>query len=99
MGPSEIITPTPYNLTLTSANTEYSQALPAGCKYFSVQNRSDNDLRLAFVTGKVAAPTAPYVTIKDGSAYNSPEKLCVGALTLYLASGTAGDIAEIVAYS
>lgn len=99
MSASEILTPTVYNLTLTSANTEYSQALPDGCKYFSVQNRSDNDMRLAFVTGKVATPTAPYVTIKAGSAYNSPEKLCVGSATIYAASGTAGDVAEIIAYS
>lgn len=95
---SELLTPTIYNVTLTDANTEYPQALPAGCKYFSFQNRSAQATRYAFETGKVASPTAPYGTVKSGSAYNSPEKLCA-SLTLYLASGNAGDVIEITAWS
>lgn len=97
---SEALTPTTYNLTLTSTNTEYSQALPAGCKHFSVQNRSAVDMRLAFVTGKVAASTAPYATIKSGGAYTSPEKMTAANVTLYLAATSAASpVAEIIAWS
>jgi hypothetical protein len=61
-------TPTPYNVTLTNANTEYSQALPANCRKFEFQARTEATVRLAFVTGKVAASTAPYMTLKAGAS-------------------------------
>jgi hypothetical protein len=87
-------TPTIYNVTLTSANTEYSQALPANTKRFSVHLRDYATFRVAYVTGKVAAPTAPYFTIAaNGELYN--EGLDASSKTLYLASPTAGKTAEI----
>ena len=91
--------PACYNTTLTSANTEYSQALPAMTRYISVQNRSSNPLRISFTTGKVATPTAPFWTIKAGAAYNSPVDIKATGLTLYMASPNAGDIAEIEAWT
>ena len=87
-------TPTLYNITLTNANTEYSQALTA-CKGIEFQARTSVDIRFAFATGKVAAPTAPYMTLKAGQWYyfeGSPT-------TLYLASATAGTIVEIILWS
>jgi hypothetical protein len=87
-------TPTIYNVTLTSANTEYSQVLPANTKRFSVHLRDYATFRVAYVTGKVAAPTAPYLTIAaNGELYN--EGLDVSSKTLYLASPSAGKTAEI----
>ena len=74
MSRSEVLTPVVLNVTLTSADTEYSQALPIGTKYFSMQCRTAFDVRYAFLTGRVATPTAPYATVKVGDAYNSPEK-------------------------
>lgn len=93
-------TPTIYNVTLTAANTEYSQALPANCRGFEFQARTAFDIRFAFVTGKVAAPTAPYMTLKSGSSYSSyPVAQAASPSTLYLASGTAGIVVEILAWS
>lgn len=87
-------TPTVYNTTLTNADTEYSQAL-ASCKGIEFQARTSVDIRFAFVTGKVATPTAPYMTLKAGQWYyfdGSPT-------TLFLASATAGTIVEIILWS
>jgi hypothetical protein len=71
---SETLEPVILNVTLTSADTEYSQALPIGTKYFSIQCRTAFAIRYAFATGRVATPTAPYATVKSGNWYNSPEK-------------------------
>ena len=92
-------TPTVYNVTLTSADTEYSQAMPANCRRIEFQCRTENTMRFAFVTGKVATPTAPYMTLKAGDYYESGMIYQAAApSTLYLASPTAGVIAEVIAW-
>lgn len=91
-------TVTLYNVTLTNINTEYSQALPSVCRRLSFQNRAAKDARFAFVTGKVATPTAPYYTLKAGTSYDSgPIHLASG--TLYVAGTQAGNVVEIEAWS
>lgn len=92
--------PTEYNLTLTNANTQYSQALPIGCQGFEFQCRTEADIRFAFVTGRVAAPTPPYLTLKAGDYYVSPA-ISQGDTpsTLYFASATAGVVVEIIAWT
>lgn len=89
-----VTTPTVYNLTLTSADTEYSQALPANTKEVRFRCRTIYDVRYAWVTGKVATPTAPYLTLPAGSDYYSDNDN-LAAQTLYLASSQAGVIIEI----
>lgn len=92
-------TPTLYNTTLTNVNTEYSQALPSGCRGFDMQCRTAKDVRFAFVTGKVAGPTAPYMTMKSGGAYSSPQlNQAAAPSTVYLASSTAGVVVELLAW-
>lgn len=71
---SEVLIPEITNVTLTSADTEYSHKFAVAMKYFSAQCRTAFDVRYAFCTGRVATPTAPYATIKSGQWYNSPEK-------------------------
>jgi len=90
-------TPTVYNVTLTTANTEYSLALPANCRGFEFQCRTEATVRFAFATGKVATPTAPYMTLKAGDYYVSPP-INQGAApsTLYFASATAGVEMEAI---
>jgi len=75
MTQSEALIPEDINVTVTPADTEVSRVLPKGTKYFSVQCRTAFDMRIAFRTGRVATPTAPYETIKSGQVYNSPEKV------------------------
>ncbi|HOU13459.1 MAG TPA: hypothetical protein PKZ84_10100 [Anaerolineae bacterium] len=88
------MSPTLYAVTLTSADTEYSQALPAGLRALSFKARGSVAIRWAFVTGKVATPTDPYETLEAGQTYFK-ENLVGAAVTLYLASSTAGTVVEV----
>ena len=95
-------TPAIYNVTLTAADTEYSQALPAGCKRFSVSIRDGaaaNNYRVAFVTGKVATPTAPYFKLPCTAEYYEADILLWDATTIYIAGSNAGDVAQIIAWT
>lgn len=87
-----------YNVAMTNANTEYSQALPANCKKFSIGLRDATGFRLAFVTGKVATPTEPYKTVQPGFEY-ADDLVEPASLPLYFASAVAGKTAEIIAWS
>jgi hypothetical protein len=100
INPTEMATtPVQYTKTLAVADTEYDQALPAGTKKFLIQCRDDTSvIRYAVVTGKVAAPTDPYGTVKANKAYNE-DQIKAAAVTLYLASATAGAVVEITAWS
>ncbi|MGC9397120.1 MAG: hypothetical protein ACP5J4_19930 [Anaerolineae bacterium] len=91
-------TVTTYNVTLTSANTEYSQALPSGCRAVAFRCRTGYAVRFAWETGKVATPTAPYQTLKAGGEYWK-DNINADGLTLYLASDTAAVIVEIEVWS
>jgi len=91
-------TPTIYNVMLTNANTEYSQALPAGTKKFTVKERNGNTFRLAFETGRVAAPTEPYLTVLSNQVYWEDHVYLTG-VTLYLAAPVGGRVIEIVAWT
>lgn len=105
MSQSEALIPVITNTTLTTANTEYEVTLDKGTKFFSIQARTAVDVRMAFVTGKVATPTAPYFTIKSGTVHNSPQKLGWSwtsatdpDATIYLASAGTGIVVEIISW-
>jgi len=90
-----------YNVPMTNANTEYSQALPANVKKFVVMiQENDTAFRVAFVTGKVATPTAPYYALPSGASYNEDfVQGSIAALTVYFACGTAGKNIQIIAWA
>ena len=90
-------TPTLYNVTLTNANTEYSQALPANAKKFLIHTRDGTAFRIAFEAGKVAAPTAPYFSILLNDSYY--EDNIKATPTLYFGCASEGKIVEIIAWS
>jgi len=97
----EITTPYIYNVTLTAADTEYSQALPAQTKRFSVSIRDGadtNNFRVAFVTGKVATPTAPYAKYPADVEYYE-DGVFLNGVTVYVAGSHAGDVAQIIAWT
>jgi len=85
-----------YNVAIVAGSTEYSQALPATCRRFAVRSRGGNAIYLAFETGKVAGPTAPYLTVPANHIFDSGI-INVSDATVYLA-GTAGDVVEIEAW-
>ncbi len=86
------------NLTLTDADTEYALQLPPNTSFFSFQCRTSVEIRYAFVTGKVATPTAPFMTLKSAAAYNSHGVDTSDGFTIFFASGTAGVIVEIESF-
>lgn len=95
---SKADTPVIYNVTMTLADTQYSQALPANTKKYTIQTRDGTAFRIAFVTGKVAAPTEPYFSIgTDG--FHQEDLIKPASLTLYFACGEAAKVAEIIAWS
>jgi hypothetical protein len=86
---------------MTNADTEYSQALPVNCKRFSISVRagdSSKNYRVAYVTGKVAAPTAPYIQLPCDIEYVESGILFEAATTLYFACSEAGKVAQIIAW-
>ena len=91
--------PTSYMVNMPIANTEYSQVLPAGARYFSMQPRQTRTVRFAFVVGKVAGPVDPYGSMKSGAPYTSPKLLLPAALTVYFAAGQPNTNVEIVVWS
>jgi len=87
-----------YNVTLTNANTEYSQALPANCRKLILRCRTADTVRYAWATGKVATPTAPYQTLRASAEY-ALDGIKVASGIIYLASATAGVVVEMEAWS
>lgn len=90
--------PTQHTITMTNADQEYSQALPANTKKFTFQCRTEFDIRFAFVTGKVATPTDPYMTLKSGMICFE-DNLDLTDETLYVACADAGKKIELICWS
>ena len=87
-------TVTIFNVTITSANTEQSQALPANTKEFLIRTRGSAELKLAYDSGDSGTL---FVTI-PGRATKTVSRF-FKAQTLYFQSPTAGEIVEIEAYT
>ena len=92
--------PVIYNVTLTTANTEVSRALPSGTRKFTIQSRDPTvDVKVAFVSGESGSN---FITILGNAAWNEDFIHVPGdfTLTLYMQStSTAAPIVEIVAWS
>ncbi len=92
---SEISTvkPTVYNITLTVADTQYSQSF-TNVKSLWFQCRTAVDIRYAFIPNKVATPSAPYMTLKSGQVFEE-YNINISSFTVYFAGDTGGEIVEI----
>lgn len=89
-----------YNVDLTASATEYSQVLPNGCRAFSISiqdGASPNTYTIAFETGKVAGPTAPYITLPATVEY-SQDNLYLTGTTIYISSSAVSQVAQIIAW-
>jgi hypothetical protein len=84
-----------FNVTLTVADTEYSQALPDRTRKIMIQARTSAAVRWSWDTGKVATPVAPYFTVKAGDTYYDNDLMLNKDTKLYLASSTGGTVVEI----
>lgn len=87
--------PTTLNLTLTLADTEYSQALPAGSYKIMIKARSlAAATKFSYVSGQSGTT---YMTIPAGAVYWDDNINTV--LTLYAQSPTAGTVLEILCWT
>jgi hypothetical protein len=96
-----LLTPVIYNVALTNANAEYSQQLPVTCSRFAVRIQDGvgtDNFRIAYATGKVATPTAPFLKISADAEYEERDVLGSAQLTLYIASSAAGKDPQIIAW-
>lgn len=88
-----VTTPTIYNVSITLANTEYSQALSATTKRFTIKIRDIASLKLAYVSGQSGTT---FISVPGGASYEEINLAGTGAITLYFQSPTASQVAEIV---
>jgi len=87
--------PVIYNVTCVDADTEYSQALPSGCKKFSIGLKSKNSniiWVLKFGTGGTEFSLTGDETVTE-------DNILCSSQTLYFESDTAGEIIQIMAWS
>lgn len=90
------VKPKIYNLSMTSANTEYSQQLDANTVRFTVKLRNPGvDLQMAVVSGE---SNTVYVTIPAGTTWTEDIKSMATGITLYFRAGTASQVAEIISW-
>lgn len=82
------------NTTLTNQNEESIITLPANCKKFLIQARTNADLKLSYTA---SASGTVFLTIKAGSTYW--EDAVRTNNKIYLQSPTAGTVVEMVVWS
>lgn len=86
-------TPTIVNLNVVAADTEYSYALPAGTKHFTVKDRKgDAKTRIAYVMGTSGTN---FKTVDMGNTYEVKDISTIAGLTIYFQSSKASRIIEI----
>ena len=95
------VNPTIYNVTMTLANTEYSQQISQYTKKFTIHTRDESAFRIAFETGHVATPTVPYFTMLANTRIGENDLFLQVATadwdgTLYFASASTLKVVEIV---
>lgn len=86
--------PVIYNVPCVIAATEYSQALPANARKFTVKARG-GDLQLCFIATESGSN---YFTLADGQAI-SEDLLKLTGKTLFFRSSLAGTVAEILTWT
>lgn len=84
MAQLQAATPKFYRIACAADDTEYSQALPAGTKFWQLRTRETTDLRVAFETGDVATGD-DYFTVPAGDSFSSPPLWGGAPGTIYVA--------------
>lgn len=88
------------NVSMASANTEYSITLSPGTTGYFIKLRAQNvQLLLATATGKLPTSgdgTAYFSVAQNG--YLSPMGMDVGGKTLYLQTGSASQVCEVTEF-
>jgi hypothetical protein len=88
-------TPTIYNLSAPTANTEVSQALPVNTKKLLIRCRGDARTQFAFVSGQSGSN---YITIPIGAMY-AQDLLLLSSTTVYLQTSLSSQTIEILIWT
>ncbi len=84
---------TVYNTTLTVADTVYTLNIGPNTKKFTVQCRTNYDIKLAYTTG------GSYITVKKSGVYWEDNlNIISDTFNIYLSSSTAGVVVETVVW-
>jgi hypothetical protein len=86
--------PQVFNLTLTSADTEYSLTLPENTYKVMMQARGSADVKFSYVSGESGST---YFTVKSGQTYWDDN--INTASTMYVQSGTASTVVEVLTWT
>lgn len=89
-------TPAIYNVTMTSKDTEYSQALPAGTRKVDIKLRATNALLKVAFTESASGST--YITVPYGSSLHL-ENVDLTSITVYVQSPTDVQTLEVLAWT
>jgi hypothetical protein len=85
--------PSIVNVSMASANTEYSYAVPAGVNKVLIKLRSSSvDLKLSYTSGESGTT---YLTVPAGSAKSIDDIKGGGGLTLYFQAASASQTLEV----
>lgn len=85
-------TPTISNFTATLADTEYSFALPANCKGFTIRSRKIARINFGYASGV----NALYFSIPLGGFYT--DNNFYSSQTIYFSSSVASNVLEIITF-
>lgn len=86
--------PTIYNVSAPTANTEVSQALSTGVKSFLIRVRGNARLQLAFVATESGTK---YITVPPGVSYHEDRLNFSG--TLYFQTNKSAQTVEIIEWT
>lgn len=84
-----------YNLSMPTANTEYSQLLNNETKRILIRMRNRSRSRVAFVSG---GTTTAWVTIEPGAVFFE-QNLSLTGVTIYIQADQDSSIAEILEWT
>ena len=89
------VSPTIFNKSVPTKNVEVSQVLTANVQKFTVQNRDNGLIKLAFVT---AESGTKFISIFPGAVY-SEDGINTASLTLFMQSPKDSQTVEIVEWA
>ena len=82
-------------LAMPTAATEYSIALPAGCRQFQIKLRSSASLQVAYVSGQSGIS---YITVPRHCFYAESDIKLDGTITIYMQSQVASQELEVLTW-
>lgn len=83
-----------FNVSAPTANTEVSQALPAGTKRFILRARNRSQLQISYTSGQTGSL---YMTIRPGAVFE--DQNFYSTQTIYFQCSEPGETVEIIAYT